>query len=152
MADAVFVETATVPGSPDSVRAWYCDITNLRQVHPLIIDVSRTGHSVDAAGTTVSDFAVRERVLVAGLPVRTTYRVTITAPTQGPVRTLARQFPRVRLDGEVTFTAAEGGTVIHERVTVHAPRPLLRFVAREGQRAHVEMFARMAARFATDPV
>jgi len=145
------VVTGTVPGVPAAVRAWYCDIANLQGFHPIIVDVRRVGRDLGADGTTVTDFVVRERVLVGPLPVRSSYRVRITAPVDGPIGTRALQFPGVRLDGTVTFTADDAGTAIREQVTIRAPRLLLGFVAREARRAHEQMLARMAVRFATDP-
>src|SRR5689334_21930405 len=123
------VITATVPGRPEAVRAWYLDLTNLRQVHPLIVAVRRVGTDLAADGTAITDYLVTDRMAVAGLRLRFTYRVRMSAPPDGPIATLARQAPRIRLVGEVAFTPAGDATAIREALTVHAPWPLRRFVA-----------------------
>ncbi|WP_432824468.1 hypothetical protein [Dactylosporangium sp. CA-092794] len=66
-----------------------------------------------------------------------------------PIDTLARQAPRIRLVGQVTFTAAGDATAIRETLAIHAPWPLRRFVAAEAERAHTRMFAAMATLFTT---
>ncbi|MGC9665493.1 SRPBCC family protein [Planosporangium sp. 12N6] len=142
--------TATVPGPAAAVRDWFCDITNLTHVHPLVVGVRRQRQTVES-GTTVTDYLVTDRMAVAGRRVRFTYRVRVSAPAQGPVRMLARQFPMIRLDNELSFTPADGGTLIRERLTVHAPRPLLRFVAAEAERAHRRMYTAMGGLFGSDP-
>jgi hypothetical protein len=88
-------------------------------------------------------------MVVTGLRIRFTYRVRISAPPDGPVATLARQAPRIRLVGQVTFTQTGDETAVRETLTIHAPWPLRRFVAAEAEQAHTRMFAAMAEMFTT---
>ncbi|MCW2639382.1 MAG: polyketide cyclase / dehydrase and lipid transport [Dactylosporangium sp.] len=148
---AHLVVTATVPGSPASVRAWCCDIANLGLVHPLIVGVRQLGQTVSHDGTTVTDYLVTDRMAVGGLRMRFTYRVRVSAPEQGPIGTEARQFPLIRLRSEISFVPAEGGTLVREQLAVRAPRPLLRFVTREAERAHSRMYAAMGRLFTGGP-
>jgi hypothetical protein len=150
-ATAHLVVTGTVPGSPGPVRAWWCDIANLASVHPLIVGVRQVGQAVSDDGTTVTDYRVTDRMAIGALRMRFTYRVRVSAPKEGPLRTEARQFPLIRLRSEISFVPAEGGTVVQERLTVHAPRPLLRFVTREAERAHSRMYTAMGRLFTDGP-
>ena len=143
------VITATIPGRAEEVRAWYLDLTNLRRVHPLIVAVRQVGTALEADGTAITDYLVTDRMVVAGLRIRFTYRVRMSAPPDGPVATLARQAPRIRLVGQVTFTPTGDATAIRETLTIHAPWPLRRFVAAEAEQAHTRMFAAMAEMFTT---
>ena len=66
----------------------------------------------------------------------------------GDVLTEARQFPRVALDGVVSFAASDDGTRVTERLRIEAPRPLAAVTVRQAVDAHAEMLAGIRSHFA----
>ena len=92
-------------------------------------------------------YRVRDRIPVGPFTLRIAYTASVHVPHLGDVLTEARQSPRVRLLGAVSFVQVEGGTLVTERLLVEAPRPLASMTAREAVAAHAEMFAGIARRF-----
>jgi hypothetical protein len=76
-----------------------------------------------------------------------TYWARLDVPADGDVTTEARQFPRVRLNGTVTFQPIESGTRLTERLKIAAPRLLAAMTQREAVKAHVAMLAGIRRHF-----
>jgi hypothetical protein len=79
--------------------------------------------------------------------MRITYWAQIQVPAHGDVITEARQFPRVRLNGNVSFEPIETGTRLTERLRIAAPRLLAATTQREAVDAHVAMLAGIRRHF-----
>lgn len=129
-----------VPGPPGDVRAFYTDLENIKQVHPLVVSV----WSVDRSQTDdgyVQTYRVVDRIPLGPLHLRTNYVARLHVPLSGDVLTEARQFPRVRLRGTVAFQPTGAGTHVVEHVRIEAPRPLAAMTVRMAVDAHMEMLA-----------
>lgn len=135
-----------VPGAPDDVRDHYVDLDNIADVHPLVVSV-RTLHRRESPDGYIHTYRVADRIPlgVATLPI--SYTATVRVPRNGPVLTEARQFPRVRLEGVVSFEPISAGTRLTERIRITAPWPLLGMTARQAVAAHREMLAGIRRRF-----
>lgn len=127
-----------IPGAPDEVRDFYVELRNIALVHPLVVSVTPRERRETADGYT-QDYLIRDRIPVGPFTMNTAYTASVQVPLQGDVHTEARQFPRVRLFGTVSFDAIAGGTKLTERLFITAPRPLASFTAREAVKAHQEM-------------
>ncbi|WNG79790.1 SRPBCC family protein [Mycobacterium sp. ITM-2016-00316] len=137
-----------IAAAPDVVRDFYVDLDNLRTLHPLIITVQRTARTVGPDGY-VSNYRVRDRIPLGRSTFPVTYTATLYVPVEGEVWTEARQFPRVRLRGRVSFDeVADGGTRLTERLSITAPWPLAGFTARQAVAAHAAMLAGIRRHFA----
>jgi hypothetical protein len=79
------------------------------------------------------------------LPIR--YVARLRTLTSGEVKTEARQFPRVRLRGTVTFEPIGSATRISERIIIEAPRLLAGVTTRQAVKAHAEMLAGIRRHF-----
>ena len=75
------------------------------------------------------------------------YWARVEVPTHGDVTTEARQFPRVRLNGTVSFEPTQLGTRLTERIAIAAPRPLAAMTQRQAVDAHVAMLAGIRCHF-----
>ena len=135
-----------VPASPEDVRAFYTDLDNIKAVHPLVVSVRVTARSELADGYHQS-YRVKDRIPLGPLTLPTSYTAHLRVASEGPVITEARQFPRVRLYGVVSFDAVGAGTKVTERLTIHAPRPLHEITTREAVKAHIEMLAGIRRHF-----
>ncbi|WP_418001673.1 SRPBCC family protein [Mycobacterium sp. PDNC021] len=135
-----------VPGAPDDVRTFYTDLNNMKLVHPLVVAVDRVGDRQDARGHH-RDYRVRDRIPFGPLRLAVTYRATVLIAPDGVVHTEARQFPKVRLTGTVTFVPAGAGTTVTETVDIAAPRPLAAFTAEQAEKAHAAMLAAIRRHF-----
>lgn len=135
-----------VPAPPEQVRAFYVDLDNISQVHPLVQWV-RALSRADLADGYRQDYQVRDRIPLGPFTLPITYRARLIVPATGPVSARARQFPRVQLDSEVDFAATEAGTRITEELTIAAPRPLLPITVEQAVAAHTTMLARIAKMF-----
>jgi len=136
-----------IPAAPDVVRDFYVDLDNLRTLHPLIVAVQRTARTVGPDGF-VSDYRVQDRIPFGRTTLPVTYTATLHVPVEGEVWTEARQFPRVRLRGRVSFDEVDAGTRLTERLSITAPWPLAGFTARQAVAAHAAMLAGIRQHFA----
>lgn len=135
-----------IPADPVAVRAFYVDLDNLVDLHPLVMSVLVTDRRETADGY-VQTYSVRDRVPVAGLHLPIRYVTRLTVPRTGDVLAESFQFPRVRLKTVVSFTADGSGTLLTERIRFCAPRPLAGVTVRQGVAAHRQMLAGIAAHF-----
>ena len=135
-----------VAEEPANVRAFYVELNNIKIVHPLVASV-RSIARTPTSGGYVQLYRVRDRIPLRFLTLWTTYSVRICVPVAGDVIAEARQFPRVRLRGRVTFDRVEGGTRVTECLRIEAPRPLATLTVRQAMKAHLAMLAGMRAYF-----
>jgi hypothetical protein len=138
--------TGQIPAPPEDVRSFYADLTNIRAVHPLVVAV-RTLERIELADGYRHTYRVNDRIPLGPLTLPTSYVAQLTVPSAGDVVTEARQFPRVRLSGVVSFVPCDSGTRITERITIEAPRLLANIVTREAVEAHTEMLAGIRRHF-----
>ena len=102
------VVSEQIAASPADVRDFYVDLNNIVELHPLVVDVRLLSKNETADGHEQT-YRVKDSVPLSfskslgRLTLPITYTATLTVPDSGPVRTCARQFPRVRLDGVVSF-------------------------------------------------
>lgn len=140
----------TVSAKPELVKDFYVDLNNIREVHPLVVEVRSVDRQERADGY-VQTYRVRDRIPLGPVTMPITYTARLDVPNSGDVLTQARQFPGVRLDGVVSFEEVEGGTRITERLRIEAPRPLAATTVRQAVAAHAEMLAGIRRTFASRP-
>jgi len=140
--------TDVVPAPPEEVRAFYVDLDNVKLVHPLVVSVQSTTRTQTAGGYTQT-YRVRDRLPFGPFRLNIAYTARLEVPAHGDVVTEARQFPRVELDGIVSFDAERDGTRVTERLVIRAPRPLAATTVRQAVAAHVEMLAGIRRHFAS---
>jgi hypothetical protein len=138
--------TEEIPAPPDQVRDFYVDLDNIKVVHPLVVSVQTTERSQTADGYQQT-YRVRDRIPLGPIAIGITYVARLQVPIHGDVITEARQFPRVRLNGTVTFEPIDGGTRLTERLRIAAPRPLAAMTQREAVNAHIAMLAGIRSHF-----
>lgn len=135
-----------IPGPPREVRAFYVDLGNIAEIHPLVVSV-RTVERQSTAGGYRQTYRIKDLVPLGFLRLPVTYTAELDVPDDGPVTARSRQFPRVRLDSSVSFTATPGGTLLTEQIVIRAPWPLLSVTVRQAVAAHTEMLAALRHRF-----
>lgn len=129
-----------IPAAPDAVRDFYVDLNNIKEIHPLVVSVRELLRSQTDDGYQQT-YRVRDRIPLGPLSMPISYWAQVQVPTDGDVITEARQFPRVRLNGVVSFQPTAVGTRLTERLTIAAPRLLAAMTQREAVDAHVAMLA-----------
>jgi hypothetical protein len=139
--------TDVVPAPPAEVRTFYVDLDNIKVVHPLVVSVQSTAQTQTADGYTQT-YRVRDRIPLGPLALGIAYTARLDVPLHGDVLTEARQFPRVELDGVVSFEEEGDGTRVTERLVIRAPRPLAATTVRQAVAAHIEMLAGIRRHFA----
>jgi hypothetical protein len=135
-----------VPAPPDDVRAFYVDLDNIKAVHPLVVSV-RTTTRTELVDGYCQSYRVKDRIPLGPLTLPTSYSAHLRVASSGPVITEARQFPRVRLYGVVSFESVGTGTRLVERLTILAPRLLAAITTREAVKAHTQMLAGIRRHF-----
>ncbi|TMS51001.1 SRPBCC family protein [Mycobacterium sp. DBP42] len=135
-----------VPAPPEQVRAFYVDLDNISQVHPLVQWVRSTSR-LELADGYQQDYRVRDRIPLGPLTLPITYRARLIVPATGAVTAQARQFPQVRLDSRVDFAVTATGTRITEELRIAAPRPLLAITVAQAVAAHTAMLAAIGKLF-----
>jgi hypothetical protein len=135
-----------IPAPPDVVRDFYVDLDNIKEFHPLVVSVQVLLHSQTDEGYQQT-YRVRDRIPLGPLSMPITYWAQVRVPADGDVITEARQFPRVRLNGVVSFQPTEVGTRLTERLTIAAPRLLAAVTEREAVDAHIVMLAGIRSHF-----
>jgi hypothetical protein len=138
--------TEEIPAAPDVVRDFYVDLDNIKVVHPLVVSVQTISRDEGADGY-VQTYRVRDRIPLGVFALRISYWARVEVPVRGDVITEARQFPRVRLRGTVTFEPIDSGTRLTERLRIAAPRPLAAMTQREAVNAHTAMLAGIRSHF-----
>ena len=146
IAHAAETLTEEIPAAPDEVRDFYVDLDNIKLVHPLVVSVQTISRSETADGY-VQTYRVRDRIPLGILAIRISYWARLEVPVHGDVLTEARQFPRVRLRGLVTFEPIDSGTRLTERLRIAAPRLLAAMTRREAVNAHIAMLAGIRSHF-----
>lgn len=146
IAHATRTLTEEIPAPPDQVRDFYVDLDNIKVVHPLVVSVQTTERSQTADGYQQT-YRVRDRIPLGPFAIGITYVARLQVPIHGDVITEARQFPRVRLNGTVTFEPIDSGTRLTERLRIAAPRPLAAMTQREAVNAHIAMLAGIRSHF-----
>ena len=136
-----------VPGPPDQVQAYYVDLTNIAEVHPLVVSVRAVARSETPGGYTQM-WQVKDRIPLGPFTLPTTYSASLRILEDGPVTAEARQFPAVQLNSVVSFDAVPDGTRLTESIEIIAPRPLLGITVRQAVAAHKEMLAGIRQHFA----
>jgi hypothetical protein len=147
IAHAAETLTEEIPATPDQVRDFYVDLDNIKVVHPLVVSVKTVSRS-DTADGYVQTYRVRDRIPLGPLAIGISYWARVEVPAHGDVHTEARQFPRVRLRGIVSFEPTGSGTRLTERLQIAAPRLLASMTRREGVNAHIAMLAGIRDHFA----
>jgi hypothetical protein len=147
--NAVETLTEEIPAAPDKVRDFYVDLDNIKVVHPLVVSVQSISRSETSDGYQQT-YRVRDRIPLGVFALRITYVAQLQVPLHGDVITEARQFPRVRLNGRVTFEPIDAGTRLTERLRIAAPRPLAATTRREAVSAHIAMLAGIRSHFQSD--
>lgn len=137
-----------IPASPDAVRNFYVDLDNIKDLHPLVVSVELRSHDRIGDGYRKT-YRVQDRIALGPLSIRITYWARLDVPAHGDVITEARQFPRVRLNGIVSFEPIDSGTRLTERLTIAAPRPLAAMTQREAAKAHIAMLSGIRRHFQT---
>jgi hypothetical protein len=138
--------TEEIPAGPDKVRDFYVDLDNVKGVHPLVVSVQTISRNETADGY-VQTYRVRDRIPLGRFALRVSYWTRVEVPVHGDVITEARQFPRVRLNGTVTFEPIDSGTRLTERLRIAAPRPLAAMTQREAVNAHIAMLSGIRSHF-----
>jgi len=136
-----------IPGPPEDVRAFYVDLRNIISIHPLVVSVTPADPIPNDDGYAQC-YRIRDRIPVGPFSISVGYSARVEVPLVGDVYTEARQFPRIRLDGIVSFDADGGGTRLTERLIITAPRPVAAFTVREAGKAHQAMLLGIQAYFA----
>jgi hypothetical protein len=135
-----------IPAPPDVVRDFYVDLDNIKEFHPLVVSVQVLSRSQTDGGYRQT-YRVRDRIPLGPLSMPIAYWAQVQVPTNGDVTTEARQFPRVRLNGVVSFQPTGVGTRLTERLDIAAPRLLATVTRREAVDAHVAMLAGIRRHF-----
>lgn len=138
--------TEEIPAPPNQVRDFYVDLDNIKIVHPLVVSVQTTSRSQTSDGYRQT-YRVRDRIPLGPLAIRISYWARVEVAEHGDVLTEAHQFPRVRLNGTVTFQPIDSGTRLTERLQIAAPRLLAAMTQREAVDAHVAMLAGIRSHF-----
>jgi hypothetical protein len=138
--------TEEIPALPDRVRDFYVDLDNIKVVHPLVVSVQNISRS-DTPDGYRQTYRVHDRIPLGPLSIGITYWARVDVPVQGDVITEARQFPRVRLNGTVTFQPIDSGTCLTERLQIAAPRLLAAMTQREAVKAHIAMLSGIRSHF-----
>jgi hypothetical protein len=146
IAHAEHVLSEEISATTTQVRDFYVDLDNIKTVHPLVVSV-RTISRTETSDGYERTYRVADRIPLGMINLPISYRARLRVPAHGDVLTEARQFPGVRLYGQVTFEPIEAGTRIIERLHITAPRPLAALTAREAVDAHRAMLAGIRRHF-----
>jgi hypothetical protein len=140
IAHAAHTLTEEIPAPPEVVRDFYVDLDNIKVVHPLVVSVQTISRSEIPDGYQQT-YRVRDRIPLGRFAIGISYVAQLQVPVHGDVITEARQFPRVRLNGIVSFEPIDSGTRLTERLQIAAPRLLAAMTQREAVDAHIAMLS-----------
>lgn len=87
-------------------------------------------------------YRLTERLEIAGLPVQFGYRARIEPHADG-VDSEAWSVPFIHVDNRLRWTTEGSATRLSERSHLEGPAPLMSYVLRTAQRAHMAMLERI---------
>ena len=130
------------------MRDFYVDLDNIKDiasaggVGAALLEQHQTGKGYQKT------YRVHDRIPLGPLSMPISYWARVEVPQHGDVITEARQFPRVRLNGTVTFPADRFGHPV-DRTAEHrsAPAACRNGTEREAVNAHVAMLAGIRGHF-----
>lgn len=143
MTQRVFEQEVYVEAEPPVVIAHLGSYEHHDAIHPMIVAVRKLDPRATAKGPVQRRYAITDRIRLGPLTTRFTYLATIYQAGSEELVSDAYQFPRVHLRNRTRCEASGAGTLVHEHVTVEAPRLLLGFVARQAEAAHRAMLANL---------
>jgi Polyketide cyclase / dehydrase and lipid transport len=136
-----FELSVVVPAEPEKVREFLADMRECARIHPLITRVVRLSRRMP----DIDRYRIRDRMRLGPITIAFSYLVETTRTPEGDIVSDAYQFPRIHLHNRTSCTPTQDGTLVHEQVTITAPRFLVGTVRREGIRAHRAMLDNLAA-------
>jgi hypothetical protein len=151
MARAAFEQSISIAAPPTQVRAMLSDFSHHTQLHPMIVAVIQTGTDATRGDEPIRHYQITDRMRLGPLTFRFTYRARIVEQADGTLVSDAYQKPRVHLRNVTCCLLAGSGTRVEERITIEAPRPLIRLVLRQAQAAHQGMLAQLKATLEAQP-
>jgi hypothetical protein len=123
------------------LHAFLCDLNNYVPLHPLIESIEQLSPSKDRP--RARRYRVVDRIPLGPFKLRTAYTAALESIAENEVHGNAWQFPSIRLHTVYSLAATSAGTRLAEKVTVHAPWLIRRYVARQAKVAHVETLSKM---------
>lgn len=143
MAQREFEQMVHIEAAPVAVRAHLASFEHHNAIHPMIVSVRELDPRTAADGLPLRRYAITDRMRLGPLTLRFTYLATTYETDDGELISDAYQRPRVHLRNSTKCLVSGTGTLVRERVTVEAPRPLVGFVLRQAQAAHQAMLANL---------
>jgi DNA-binding transcriptional LysR family regulator len=142
MGRRVFEVSATVPVGPSAVVDFLMDLTRHRGLHPFLVSAS-----VAATGTSSEgpwwEWRVEERPRLGPVRYRLRFPARLTRTSSASMTAVVRAGPGCSLCSTTTARADGDGCRVVETAEVTAPWPVLGYMARQGEAAHVRTFARL---------
>jgi hypothetical protein len=141
MADDTFTLEEDFDVAPSVLRAFLCDLNNLVALHPLIESIEEL--KPNEALPQAKHYRVVDRIPMGPFKLRTVYTAALDLVDENEVHGYAWQFPSIELHTVYALTETPLGTHLVERVSVHAPWLLRRFVLEQARRAHAVTLSKM---------
>jgi len=139
MGRRTFEVSTTVPVAPDQVIDFLMDLTRYRGLHPFLVSatVVDAGSSPEGAW---SDWRVEERPHLGPVRYRLRFPARLTRTSATSMTAEVRAAPGCWLRSSTVARPDEVGARVLETTEITAPWPVLGYMARTGERAHVRTF------------
>ncbi len=141
MAQRSFEQSITIAAAPAQVAPFFASYDQHTVLHPLIIAIQPI--AARPAAPEARWYAITDRMQIGPLRFSFTYTAALRDAGDGTFISDAFQSPRVHLHNITRCQPQGAGTLVHEHVTIDAPRLLIGYVHQQALLAHRELLARL---------
>ena len=125
---------------PSTAVNLLADFGRQRDLHPLIVDVSPRPPRPGA----LRSYTITDRLAWGPVRFPIRYQADVLAVTEDEVVSVARQWPRTRVDNHARVRPEPGGLVrIDVEIRLSAPGPLFPYAFHQARTAHLALAARL---------
>jgi hypothetical protein len=136
MAAAGFVHEIDIAVARPRLHDFLCDLENFTALHPLIESITEIAPTAELPNAR--RYRVVDRVPIGPGRMKAVYTATLDPVSLHEVRGYAWQKPGIRLLTAYEIADTNTGVHLTERVSVHAPWVLRRFVSGQAEASHLE--------------
>jgi hypothetical protein len=141
MKQGTFEKEIYIQANAATVIQAIADYSQHTKIHPLIVKVERARDEPSG----VKRYFITDSLQWGPFKFRIKYRADIIAVTEDTVHTEAYQSPGTFITNLTKVTPQGKGVLLHETISMKAPRLLFGYAFQQAQSAHEEMLKRIKA-------
>jgi hypothetical protein len=133
MRQGTFEHEIFIEAEPGRIVDFLVEHTNHPRFHPLIVAVREI---TPPPPGVLRRFVITDQLAWGPVHFKIKYRADVLRAAENELLTEAYQSPGIHVMNHSTFTPANGGTRLHETITLKAPTLLFNYAFEQARRSH----------------